>query len=137
MISSKGYGQQRRFSVSEGKTVVIAENERVLRSLIRATLRNSPLRLLEAVTGTEALALAQKEHPDVLLLDVGLPGLDGYAVCRALKEDPSTAGIRVVMLTARAQRADRERGIEVGADGYITKPFNTDDLRAEVERLAG
>jgi DNA-binding response OmpR family regulator len=123
--------------VPDEKTVMIAENERVLRTLIRASLRKSPLRVLEAVTGTEALALARKECPDVLLLDVGLPGLDGYAVCRALKGDPHTASIRVVMLTARAQRADRDKGIEAGADGYITKPFNTDELRAQVERLAG
>jgi DNA-binding response OmpR family regulator len=119
------------------KTVIIAENERMLRTLIRATLRNSRLRLLDAVNGTQALALARQERPDVLLLDVGLPGLDGYAVCRALKSDPQTAGIRVVMLTARAQRADRDRGVEAGADSYITKPFNTDELRAHVERLAG
>jgi DNA-binding response OmpR family regulator len=123
--------------VPDEKTVLIAENERVLRTLIRASLRKSPLRVLEAVTGTEALALARKERPDVLLLDVGMPGLDGYAVCRALKGDPYTAGIRVVMLTARAQRADRDRGLEAGADGYITKPFNTDELRAQVEQLAG
>jgi CheY-like chemotaxis protein len=125
----------RRAEVTEQKSVLIAENERVLRALIRATFRNSDLRLLEASSGTEALALAQQEHPHVLLLDVGLPGLDGYAVCRALKKDPRTADIRVVMLTARAQRADRERGTEAGADSYITKPFSTDELRQHVQRL--
>jgi CheY-like chemotaxis protein len=121
--------------VPEQKSVLIAENERVLRSLIRATLRKTDVRVLEATSGTEALAMAQQEHPHVLLLDVGLPGLDGYAVCRALKKDPHTADIRVVMLTARAQRADRERGAEAGADSYITKPFSTDELREHVQRL--
>jgi CheY-like chemotaxis protein len=119
--------------VSEPKSVLIAENERVLRTLIRATLRKNDVRLLEAVSGTEALTVAQQEHPDVLLLDVGLPGLDGYAVCQAIKGDPRTADIRVVMLTARAQRADRERGAQAGADSYITKPFSTDELRAQVQ----
>jgi DNA-binding response OmpR family regulator len=122
--------------MSEEKTVIIAENERMLRTLIRASLRKSRLRLLEAVNGTEALALARKERPEVLLLDVGLPEIDGYAVCRALKSDPQTSAIRVVMLTARAQRADRDRGLEAGADSYITKPFNTEELRAHVEQLA-
>jgi two-component system alkaline phosphatase synthesis response regulator PhoP len=121
--------------VSEQKSVLIADNERVLRSLIRATLRKTDVRVLEATSGTEALAVARQEHPHVLLLDVGLPGLDGYAVCRALKKDPQTADIRVVMLTARAQRADRERGAEAGADSYITKPFSTDELREQVQRL--
>lgn len=121
--------------MAEQKSVLIAENERVLRTLIRATLRNCHVRLLEAASGTEALAVAQQEHPHVLLLDVGLPGLDGYAVCRALKKDPRTADIRVVMLTARAQRADRERGSDAGADSYITKPFSTDELREHVQRL--
>ena len=121
--------------MSEQKSVLIADNERVLRSLIRATLRKTDVRVLEATSGTEALAVARQEHPHVLLLDVGLPGLDGYAVCRALKKDPQTADIRVVMLTARAQRADRERGAEAGADSYITKPFSTDELREHVQRL--
>ena len=121
--------------MSEQKSVLIADNERVLRSLIRATLRKTDVRVLEATSGTEALAVARQEHPHVLLLDVGLPGLDGYAVCRALKKDPQTADIRVVMLTARAQRADRERGAEAGADSYITKPFSTDELREQVQRL--
>ena len=121
----------------EPKTVLIAEDERVLRALIRAALGDTQLRFIEASNGTEALARAREELPDVLLLDVRMSGLDGYAVCRALKADARTAGIKVVMLTARAQRRDRDRGIESGADAYITTPFSPLDLRASVLQLLG
>ena len=119
--------------MAEPKTVLVADVESMLRRLVRATLRDRRLRILEAATGDETLALAQHEHPDLVLLDVGLPGLDGYAVCRALKADPATAGIKVVMLTARAQRQDIEQGAAVGADAYITKPFSPQRLLGEVD----
>jgi DNA-binding response OmpR family regulator len=115
------------------KTVLVADDESMLRQLIRATFRGRPVRILEAGSGTEALALARRERPDLVLLDVGLPELDGYAVCRTLKADPTTAGIKVVMLTARAQRRDQERGAEVGADAYITKPFSPQRLLGDLD----
>jgi DNA-binding response OmpR family regulator len=121
--------------VREEGTVLIAEDERSLRALIRAALSGMPVRVLEATTGTEALTLAQRELPNLVLLDVGMTGIDGYAVCRALKGEQRTAAIKVVMLTARAQRRDRERGIAAGADGYITKPFSPAELRASVGQI--
>jgi CheY-like chemotaxis protein len=119
--------------MADQKTVLVADDEQMLRRLVRATLRDRPLRILEAATGAETLALARHEHPDLVLLDVGLPGMDGYAVCRALKADPGTAGIKVVMLTARAQRHDLEQGAAVGADAYVTKPFSPQRLLSEVD----
>lgn len=119
--------------MADQKTVLIADDESILRRLVRATLRDRPLRILEAASGTETLALARRERPDLVLLDVGLPELDGYAVCRALKADPATASIKIVMLTARAQRHDLERGTAVGADAYITKPFSTQRLLADLD----
>jgi CheY-like chemotaxis protein len=115
------------------KTVLVADDESMLRQLIRATFRGRPVRVLEAASGSEALALAQRERPDLVLLDVGLPEPDGYAVCRALKADPATAGITVVMLTARAQRHDMERGAAAGADAYITKPFSPQRLLSDLD----
>jgi DNA-binding response OmpR family regulator len=123
--------------MSDQKTVLVADDERMLRQLVRATFRNRPLRILETASGADALALARTERPDVVLLDVGLPDLDGYAVCQALKSDPATAGIKVVMLTARAQRRDLERGVAVGADAYVTKPFSPQRLLADIENLLG
>jgi CheY-like chemotaxis protein len=119
--------------MADEKTVLVADDEAMLRQLVRATLRDRPLRILEAATGAEALTLARSERPDLLLLDVGLPELDGYAVCRALKADPATAGIKVVMLTARAQRQDLERGAAVGVDAYITKPFSPRRLLSDLD----
>jgi len=121
--------------VPEPPAVLIAEDERSLRMLIRAALAGMAVRMLEASTGTEALALARSEDPALVLLDVGMTGIDGYSVCRSLKEEPRTAHIKVVMLTARAQRRDRDRGLAAGADGYITKPFSPTVLRAMVGQL--
>lgn len=121
--------------MAEQKTVLVADDEQMLRRLVLATLRARPLRILEATTGVEALTLARISHPDLVLLDVGLPDMDGYAVCKGLKEDPSTASIKVVLLTARAQRHDLEQGAAVGADAYITKPFSPQRLLSDVDEF--
>jgi CheY-like chemotaxis protein len=121
--------------MGDEKVIVVADDERMLRQLVRATFRGRPIQILESADGAEALEMARAERPDVVLLDVGLPVLDGYAVCRALKSDPATAGITVVMLTARAQKHDLERGAAAGADAYITKPFSPQRLLADVDRL--
>ncbi len=119
--------------MADQKTVLVADDESMLRQLIRATFRSRPLRVLEAASGPEALAVTRTERPDLVLLDVGLPELDGYAVCRTLKTDPATAGIKVVMLTARAQQRDIERGTAAGADAYITKPFSPQRLLKDLD----
>jgi CheY-like chemotaxis protein len=121
--------------MADQKTVLVVDDESMLRRLVLASLRNRPLRIVEAATGAEALTLARLAHPDLVLLDVGLPDMDGYAVCSGLKADPSTAGIKVVLLTARAQRHDLERGVAAGADAYITKPFSPQSLVSEVDKF--
>jgi CheY-like chemotaxis protein len=121
--------------MADQKTVLVVDDESMLRRLVRATLRDRPLRIVEAATGAEALTLARLAHPDLVLLDVGLPDMDGYAVCSGLKADPSTAGIKVVLLTARAQRNDLERGVAAGADAYITKPFSPQSLLSDVDKF--
>ena len=105
-------------------TLLIAEDDPLLIPLLKATFRNSGLRVLTAGTGTQALDLARAERPDLVLLDVGLPEINGYEVCRALKTDPKTSVIQVVMLTARAGLADQRLAAEAGADAYLTKPFS-------------
>src|SRR4029078_12644257 len=87
-------------------TLLIAEDDPLLIPLLKATFRNSGLRVLTAGTGTQALDLARTERPDLVLLDVGLPEMNGYEVCRALKSNPETSVIRVAMLTSRAGAAD-------------------------------
>lgn len=117
--------------------LLIAEDDLLLMPLLLATFRPSGLRLITAGTGTKALDLARTEHPDLILLDVGLPELSGYQVCRALKSDPETAAIRVVMLTARAGPADQLLAAEAGADAYLTKPFSPGELLVAVMSFLG
>ena len=116
-------------------TLLIAEDDPLLLPLLKATFRTSGLRVLTAGTGTKALDLARAERPDLMLLDVGLPEMSGYEVCRALKTDPETAGIRVVMLTARAGLADQRLAAEAGAETYLTKPFSPAALLEVVRSL--
>ena len=119
-------------AIEPDRRVLLAEDDPLLVALIRATLRPTGVRLLEAGTGTEAVAVARAQVPPLVLLDVGLPEMDGWEVCRELKADPATRATRVVMLTARATAADRERAVASGADGYLTKPFSPADLVAAV-----
>jgi CheY-like chemotaxis protein len=118
------------------KKILLADDEPALRRLVSATLADETrFRILQAADGAEALALARLEHPTIVLLDVNMPGLDGYAVCRALKADPATCDIVVFMLTANRQPEDEERGLAAGADGYFTKPFSPLALLERVEEV--
>ena len=114
------------------RRVLLAEDDPLLVALVRASVRPAGVELLEAGTGTEAVAIARARRPQLVLLDVGLPEMDGWEVCQELKADPATRGARIVRHTARATAADRERAAEAGADGYLTKPFSPAELLAAV-----
>jgi two-component system alkaline phosphatase synthesis response regulator PhoP len=116
-------------------SLLIAEDDPLLLPLLLATFRSSGLLLLTAKTGTKALELARAERPDLVLLDVGLPEMDGYKVCKALKSDPKTATVQVVMLTARAGPADEQKAVEAGADAYLTKPFSPSELLSVIQSM--
>lgn len=117
------------------KKVLIADDNQQIRMLIRAALRTSGYEIAEADDGEATLDLAVAEHPDLILLDVTMPKLDGFEVLHFLRKRPETAGCRVVMLTTAAQQADLERGRVEGAEEYITKPFEPSQLRDTVQRL--
>jgi two-component system, OmpR family, phosphate regulon response regulator PhoB len=119
------------------RRLLIADDEEGVRTLVRITLEDESIEILEAADGDEALDLAKRLRPELVLLDVEMPGRSGYEVCRALKDDAATAGITVVMLTARARAADMERGLEAGADDYFTKPFSPVALMQMVEQVLG
>jgi DNA-binding response OmpR family regulator len=118
------------------KRVLIVEDQADIRKLIRMTLEFEDYEIHEASNGATGLRLARDIRPDLMLLDVMMPGeLDGLQVCHQIKNDPATAGIRVVLLTARGQARDREVGREVGADEYLVKPFSPLQLIETIERL--
>lgn len=116
--------------------ILIADDEPSLRLLVRATLSaNKSFDLIEASDGTEALSKAQSEMPDLLLLDVMMPGLSGFEVCERLKNDPNTKKIIIIMLTAKGQESDRDWAISVGTDYFLTKPFSPIELFNLIEKI--
>lgn len=117
------------------KKLLMADDESGVRSLVRMTFESEAYEILEASDGNQALKLAREHQPDVVLLDVAMPGMSGFDVCRSLKEDPETQQIKVIMLTARAQQMDMEEGQKSGADDYFTKPFSPVVLMKKVEEI--
>jgi len=115
--------------------LLIADDEPSVRALVHVTLEGDEHTIFEASDGVEALEVARSEHPNLVLLDVMMPKLDGLTVCRAIKSDPATSGTVVVMLTAQAQDRDRDQGLAAGADDYFTKPFSPLALLNMVERV--
>ena len=105
-------------------TILVVDDEPPILELVRYTLEDEQIRVLEAADGVQALEVAHAARPDLILLDVMMPRLDGLEVCRRLRADTALGGTRIVMLTAAGQDADRARGLDAGADDYLTKPFS-------------
>lgn len=117
--------------------VMIADDEPGVRALVRMTLDNEAYEIVEAEDGIQALRLARQLLPDLILLDVMMPGLSGLEVCAALKREGRTSGITIVMLSALAQDYDVEAGNAAGADTYFTKPFSPLQLLRRVDEVLG
>jgi len=116
-------------------TILIADDETPIVELVRFTLEDDDVQILGAYDGLTALELAQATQPDLALLDVHMPRLDGLEVCRRLRRSPECARMRIVMLSAAAQVEDRARGLAAGADEYLTKPFSPLALLSLVRSL--
>ncbi|HEY8646720.1 MAG TPA: response regulator, partial [Gaiellaceae bacterium] len=115
--------------------VLVIDDEAPIRLLCRVNLEAEGMEVLEAADGPSGLAMARAETPDVILLDVMMPGLDGWRVAEELLDDERTQGIPIVFLTARAELRDRARGIDLGGVDYVTKPFNPVELAPLVRSL--
>jgi DNA-binding response OmpR family regulator len=127
-------------STTDSPNVLVIDDEAPIRLLCRVNLEAEGMRVLEAPDGATGLELARELRPDVVLLDVMMPGVDGWLVAERLVADERTRDIPIVFLTARAEFRDRARGLDIGGVDYVTKPFNPLDLaplvRALLERLA-
>ncbi|GAC1322685.1 MAG: hypothetical protein NVSMB2_20080 [Chloroflexota bacterium] len=119
------------------RRILLADDDPALRRLIGTTLGTNDFDLLQAVDGEEALQIAREQQPELILLDVNMPKMDGFDVCRTLKRDPQTSSIKVVILTARSTEDDRASARDVGADDYFVKPFSPVQLLNKVYALLG
>ena len=115
--------------------VLVADDDEDILSLVAFRLERSGFEVLKACDGAEALRLATDEIPDLAVLDVMMPKLDGYEVTRRMRANETTSGIPVILLTARAQESDVAAGFEAGADDYVKKPFSPQELGTRVQAI--
>ena len=117
------------------KQILIIEDEPDIQELLSFNLDNNGYKVYTASNGEKGLEVARKEHPDLILLDLMLPGIHGLDVCRIIKSDQETSGISIIMLTALGQEEDIIKGLETGADDYVTKPFSLQVLEARIKSV--
>ena len=115
--------------------VLLIEDDANIRQLIRYNLEKENFHTMEASDGLQGLAMVRTRKPDVVLLDLMLPGMDGLEICRSLKGNTLTAALPIIMLTARSEEIDKVLGLEIGADDYMTKPFSPRELVARVKAV--
>ena len=115
--------------------ILVVEDEKNITKVVTYNLEREGYQMITARDGEEGLAKARKELPDLVILDLMLPKLDGLEVCRQLKSDPKSARIPIIMLTAKTQETDRVVGLEMGADDYVAKPFSVRELAARVKAV--
>ncbi|HUF12542.1 MAG TPA: response regulator [Longimicrobiales bacterium] len=116
------------------KLILVVDDDPNSREIVQTFLESRGYSVVTVPTGESALAAVQEETPDLILLDVMMPGMDGWEVARTLKDHADYAGIRVVMMTARSDFSDKQKGLQAGADDYIVKPIQLEDLGKTVKR---
>lgn len=115
--------------------ILIVDDEKDIAKLLDYNLKKEGYRTLLAYDGEDALDMAVRERPDIILLDLMLPGIDGLEVCRQLKKEDKTSAIPIIMLTAKTKEADKVSGLELGADDYVTKPFSPREIIARIKAV--
>src|SRR4030065_532553 len=118
--------------MSIGKRVLVVDDDLKTVELVKLYLNRDGYRVLAAYDGVEALRLARESHPDLIVLDLMLPGIDGLSICRTLRAE---SDVPIIMLTARTTEEDRLKGLDLGADDYVTKPFSPKELAARVRAV--
>ncbi|MFA7431850.1 MAG: response regulator [Rhodospirillaceae bacterium] len=118
-------------------SVLVVEDERSIAESLTFLMERAGFAVRVAYDGLSALTLIQNQPPDLILLDIMMPGCDGFEVARTVRANPALSATRIVMITAKGQDIDRRKGHELGVDDYITKPFSTRDVVARVKELLG
>ena len=121
--------------INSGQKILVVEDEPDIRKLVQYNLAQEHFKVLEAEDGEQALKIVQRDKPNLLILDLMLPGLSGIELCRILRDRSDTAKLPILMLTAKAGETDRVLGLEMGADDYLTKPFSPRELVARVRAI--
>lgn len=121
--------------MSDDRLVLVADDEPALRETAAFILESEGYRVVLASNGEEALAVARRELPRAALIDVNMPRKNGFDLCRALRADPVLAGMYVILLTARGQKTDEAEGLAAGADAYLTKPFDDEEILARLAKV--
>src|SRR2546425_9028841 len=135
MMTSRGRGADTAAGPQRPGRVLLVEDEHDVAELIRYNLAKEGYDVVLATNGTDALRLAREVRPDVVLLDIMVSELNGWEVCRRLKQDPDLSGIAVIMVTGRVEEGDKGLGFELGADDYVTKPFSPRELVARIRAV--
>ena len=117
------------------KTILYVEDNPDNRILIRRVLESEGYRVLEAPTAADALGALKQDSPDVILMDINMPDMDGYALTAQIRAMPTHTHVPIVAVTANVMRGDREKSLEAGCDGYIQKPIDIDELSNQIERF--
>ena len=120
--------------MAEEKVLIVDDEEHIV-ELIKFNLEKNKYDVIVAHNGLDAIKLAKKEMPQLMLLDLMLPGMDGYDICKEIRKDPNLSGMPIIMITAKGEEFDKILGLELGADDYITKPFSVRELMARVKAV--
>jgi len=121
--------------MSDRKRILLVDDHQTVFHLLDAIVRLKEYQLLYAENGQQGIVMARQEKPDLILLDVMMPDIDGFRVCQYLKENPETKTIPVMLITARGAEGDLEAGRRAGADGFMTKPFQTIEVLNQIDRM--
>ncbi len=119
------------------RTVLVVEDEANIVDSLSFLMKQAGFEVLIARDGDTAIRMMQSRPADLVILDIMLPRRDGYEVCREIRSNPDWASVRIIMLTARGRESDRRKGLQLGADAYVTKPFSTRDIVTRVQELLG
>ncbi len=117
------------------KTILVVEDHEDNRRILRDLLTNSDFEVIEAVTGTDGVRIAETHHPDLILMDIQLPGIDGYEATRRIKENPDLQKIPIIVVTSYALSGDDVKAFKAGCDAYVTKPFSPRNLLAKIREF--